>query len=388
VRLLFVKRALAWPRSSGHDVFTYHTMKACSELGHTVFLAVASDTDRCALGGLRLEGEFRFDGTDSVDGAAGGTWLQRRFRSFFGVPESYLQVLARIEGDIQPDAVIGSGLDVLPYFAAFSRTKRVWWAADELAWHHLSQMRVGASDVVANLRDAAIKMLYERAHRRLVDRVWVVTDTERRAMRWLAGMPRADVLSLGVDGSYFAPGDEPVAERTAAFWGRLDFGPNIQALEWFCRSVWPLVRQAAPGARFTIIGFRPTERVHRLGDTPGVTIMANVPYLRALVRRHALVALPFISGGGMKNKLLEAASLGMPIVCTPAATSGLGAVADLPLAVESKGPAMAHRIVELWSNAERRRHLGAAAREWVLTHHTWTAMGRKAVAALERTVNS
>jgi len=48
------------------------------------------------------------------------------------------------------------------------------------------------------VRSATIKGLYERAHRRVIDRVWVVSDSERRAMRWLAGMPVVDVLPLGV----------------------------------------------------------------------------------------------------------------------------------------------------------------------------------------------
>jgi hypothetical protein len=39
MRLLFVKHSLAWPRSSGHDVHTFHMMKACGEMGHDVFLA-------------------------------------------------------------------------------------------------------------------------------------------------------------------------------------------------------------------------------------------------------------------------------------------------------------------------------------------------------------
>ena len=384
MRLLFIKRSLPWPRSSGHDGHTYNTMKACADLGHSVFLAVGSDLSARAIEGLRLEGTFRFDQSPGANGPEPkGTWLQRRFRSFFGVPDAYIQALARIQSDVRPDAVIGAGLDILPHFAAFSDTMRVWWAADELAWHHLSQLRLGDGQLTTHLREAAIKALYERAHSPLLDRVWVVTKTEQRAMRWLAGMRQADIVSLGVDGTYFSPGDDPVDEQTAVFWGRLDFGPNIQALEWFFRHVWPVVLKSAPRARFTIIGFQPTDAVRRLASASGVTVVADVPDLRSLVRRHAVVVLPFVSGGGMKNKLLEAAALGMPIVCTPAAASGLDATRDLPLAVESTPDRMAQRLLDLWSDENRRRQLGAAARRWVSEHYTWTATARKAIATLE-----
>ena len=41
--------------------------------------------------------------------------------------------------------------------------------------------------------------------------------------------------------------------------------------------------------------------------------MANLPDLRAEVQRREIVVLPFVSGGGIKNKLLEAAAMGMPM---------------------------------------------------------------------------
>src|SRR5690606_11188209 len=112
---------------------------------------------------------------------------------------------------------------------------RVWYAADEWVWHHLTQLRPGAPRTWGELRQAALKGAYERAHAGVVDRAWVVSETEARAMRWLAGMRTVDVLPNGVDASYYAPvAREREIPHSAIFWGRLDFGPNVQALEWFC----------------------------------------------------------------------------------------------------------------------------------------------------------
>src|SRR5262249_27140141 len=150
-----------------------------------------------------------------------------------------------------------------------------------------------------------LKGLYERVHRRVVDRVWVVSQSDRRAMRWLAGMRSVDVVTLGVDTDFFAPGPETPVPRTAVFWGRLDFGPNVQALQWFCRRVWPLVRRRVPDARFTIVGFRPTDAVLDVTKIDGVSLAADLADLRPTVRRHEVAVLPFVSGRGVKNKLLE-----------------------------------------------------------------------------------
>ena len=56
-------------------------------------------------------------------------------------------------------------------------------------------------------------------------------------MRWFAGMKQIDVLPLGIDSDRFRPVTSDEIPFSAVFWGRLDFEPNIQALEWFCRSV-------------------------------------------------------------------------------------------------------------------------------------------------------
>jgi hypothetical protein len=54
VRLLFVKPSLAWPRSSGHDVHTFYTMKACAELGHEIGLVTSATPSSEAVAGLPL----------------------------------------------------------------------------------------------------------------------------------------------------------------------------------------------------------------------------------------------------------------------------------------------------------------------------------------------
>jgi glycosyltransferase involved in cell wall biosynthesis len=385
VRLLFVKHSLAWPRSSGHDVHTFYMMKACAGLGHDVALATVTAVSAEALDGLALGGQWLLDAPDTPDtpGAPvpAGTALQRRFRSFWGVPERRIAALHRIVTDWRPDAVIVGGLDALPYLPGLRGTTRIWYAADEWVLHHLSQLEPTVSSLREHLRAAAVKGLYERTHRHEIDRVWVVSDRDRHAMRWIAGVRHVDVLPNGVDGDFFAPVAQPVEACTAVFWGRLDFGPNIQALEWFFTRVWPLVRQAVPSARFTIIGFNPGDAVRKHVGRDGIALMADVPDLRAAVQRHAVAALPFISGAGIKNKLLEAAALGVPIVCTPTATLGLRGE-RLPLAVASTPAAFAAAIVALWSDPARRAAQSGAAREWVVTHHTWTATAKDAMDAL------
>ena len=306
---------------------------------------------------------------------------KERFRSFWGVSDRQVANLVEAVRTYRPDAVIVGGLDALPYFPALKNTTRIWYAADEWVIHHLSMVRARGGGIRENLRAAAIKGVYERAHRHVVDRTWVVTERDRRAMRWVAGMPAVDVLPNGVDAEFFQPGPEVAAAHSAVFWGRLDFGPNAQALDWFCRRVWPEVRRTTPDAQFTIIGFQPTAAIRALASHDGIRLEADVPDLRATARRHAICVLPFVSGAGIKNKLLEAAALGLPIVGTPLASLGLRG--NPPIVTATSARAFSDALVTLWRNEQRRRELGAAGRAWVMAHHSWLSAARPALAALD-----
>ena len=381
MRLLFVKHSLVWPRSSGHDVHTFHMMKACGELGHEISLATVVPPEPKAIEGLTLRHYVRLTApSDEISGPLTSTWLQGRFRSFWGVDDLHALALKRAVDTQRPDAVIIVGLDALPYFPALRGTVRIWYAADEWVLHHLSMLQLRGGQLIENLKAAAIKGLYERAHRRVVDRAWVVTDRDRVAMQRVAGIGRVDVLPNGVDSDFFKPGAEPVEDHTAVFWGRLDFGPNIQALEWFCRKVWPRIRAASAEARFKIVGFQPGDKVKDLANAPGITLEANVRDLRPVVRRQALAVLPLVSGAGIKNKLLEAAAMGLPVVCTPLATLGLRG--QPPVIIASSADEFADAVLAIWSDPQSREGRSKAIREWVKTNHSWRAAAETAMAAL------
>jgi glycosyltransferase involved in cell wall biosynthesis len=387
MRLLFVKRSLAWPRSSGHDVHTFYMMKACAELGHEVSFASVVVPEPYAVDGVNLQETIRLTAPLADDPEPlSGTWLQHRFRSFWGIEDHWVISLRQAVRRLRPHAVIVSGLDVLPFLPPLEGTVRIWYAADEWMLHHVSQLQASFASWREHARDAAIKGLYERAHRHVVDRAWVVSERDRWAMRRLAGVGEVDLLPNGVDGVTFAPGHETPVDRTAVFWGRLDFGPNVQALEWFCHRVWPLVRGKVADAAFTVIGFQPTDVVKRLVSQPGISLQANLRDLRSTARRHALAVLPFVSGAGIKNKLLEAAAMGMPIVGTPMAAKGLRG--SPPIAVGETPDQLAEAIVTLWADRERRTRLGVEARAWVLEHHAWSETARHAMAALEAQVSA
>jgi polysaccharide biosynthesis protein PslH len=384
VRLLFYKSELAWPRVSGHDVFTFNTMRAMHRLGAQVGLVTLKAPTREALADLDLAllaplANSAVAGNGSSSPLSG---FQERYRSYWGLEPNHINQLAKLTQDFRADVVVGCGLDALPMLGGVKQAQRVWYAADEWVLHHATLLRFASPSSWSNLRDAAIKGLYERVFRRTVDRAWVVSKWDARAMRWIAGMRGVDVLRYGVDSEWYQPMDVPEETDSAVFWGRLDFGPNVQALCWFCRRIWPLIRARRPHARFTILGFHPTADVLALEGMPGITLRPNLDDIRPEIARHALVVLPFISGAGVKNKLLEAAAMGKAIICSPRALLGLGG--DPPLVVANVADDWVRAATALWADEPGRCQLGRRLRFWVVEEHGWERPARTALDILAR----
>jgi polysaccharide biosynthesis protein PslH len=229
-----------------------------------------------------------------------------------------------------------------------------------------------------------VKGLYERAVAPLMDRVWVVSEADGRAMRRVVGPGKVVLVPNGVDSEFFTPRAVTETERSCVFWGRLDFGPNIQAIQWFCRRVWPLLRKVVPDATFTIHGFYPTDPVRALAGRDGVSLISDLPDLRDEIARHAVVVLPFVSGGGIKNKLLEAASLAKAIVGSSTASNGLRQPERIPMVCVREGSAWVQSIIELWRDEANRQKLGQEARDWVIRNHLWAMAAQQALAGLEK----
>jgi polysaccharide biosynthesis protein PslH len=383
VRFLFIKADLAWPRSRGHDVHAYHLMQALAGAGHAVSLATFVPAVPNATFGLGLKNllclapKCEGFGNHLVERMS---CYRQRFLSYFGLEPWKIAAVAEAAERCQADTVVIEGFDLLPCAAGVRGAARVWHAADEYALADLSQAHWRHPATWRNVWTATVNGLYERAFGPLLDQVWVVSERDRRAMRLIAGVQAVTVVPNGVDAEHFAPGVEEVRPRSCVFWGRLDAGPNVQAVQWFCQKVWPALRQEVEDAQLTLLGFHPTAPVRELGQLPGVILMADLPDIRAEIRRQALTVLPFVSGGGIKNKLLEAAALEQAIVCTPTACNGLRGRPPVRRA-QTPGEWVA-AIRQLWSDDAERRRLGKAARRWVMAEHSWTRAAQLALDSL------
>lgn len=103
--------------------------------------------------------------------------------------------------------------------------------------------------------------------------------------------------------------------RVCLFCGSLNYGPNIDSLTYVLKNVWPNVIEKCPDYSFHIVGRSPNENLKQLVSTSkNVKIFADVPDVFFHYEHAKLLLAPMFSGGGIKNKILEALSTATPVV--------------------------------------------------------------------------
>src|SRR5690606_35027078 len=105
MRLLFVKARLAWPRTHGHDVHCFEMVKALAGMGHDVALATDQPPSDRAIEGLDLRARWVLEEAGAGAAPPPLSYLQERYRSYWGISPGRIGHLRAICEDWHPDAV-------------------------------------------------------------------------------------------------------------------------------------------------------------------------------------------------------------------------------------------------------------------------------------------
>jgi glycosyltransferase involved in cell wall biosynthesis len=189
------------------------------------------------------------------------------------------------------------------------------------------------------------------------------------------------VVPNGVDVDRFPFLDVDSAEPDhVVFVGTYRYVPNVDAVHWFVRDIWPRIRAARPTARCTLVGMDPPPSVHRLAQVPGINVVGTVPDVQPWLARATVVVVPLRSGSGTRFKILEAFAAGRPVVSTRIGAEGLAVEDGIHLLLADDPASFAEAAIQLLADPERRWSLARAARELVEREYAWPRIGEKLLA--------
>jgi glycosyltransferase involved in cell wall biosynthesis len=269
-------------------------------------------------------------------------------------PSAALAALVRAALEAEPyDAVVSVYAWTAPIYPCLARpVKTICDVQDILHRHAAACLDATGRATVFSLHPETERHLW-----RQWDALLAITPDDHDEIA-SAVRPRQHVLTVPhalpiADGP--APGEDDVV-----FYAGSDNDCNRESVTWFLDRVWPLVRQARPGAILRIAGLV-CSLLDRRGPVAGVERLDLVPSIEPWLSAAGVVVAPYLYGSGLKIKVVEAAAAGKAIVTTPAGNAGSGLVAGADLIVESSPEATSSRLARLLGDRAARARLGGHA---------------------------
>ncbi|MGD9950717.1 MAG: TIGR03087 family PEP-CTERM/XrtA system glycosyltransferase [Desulfobulbus sp.] len=243
---------------------------------------------------------------------------------------------------------------------------------DSLKWSQYAQHSNPFMGQIYN-REARLLARYEEKIAQEFDALLLVTESERRLCPPVV-RKKVTVVSNGVDLVKFVPQKrkaKPNNEPVIVFTGAMDYWPNIDAVVWFSRDIFPLVLATEPSVRFFIVGSNPKPEVLALSKEGNIIITGFVEDISEYIATADVCVAPLRVARGIQNKVLEAMAMGKAVVATPEAIEGISEKGAQQVMVAHTAEQFAKAIVYLLHEENARLALGTAARETMELHYSW-----------------
>ncbi len=374
-RLLFISHRMPYPPDKGERVRAFQEIVALGrQFEVTVASAVDGEAERAAAAELATRCR------KVITAPAGRLRLMRGVGSMLAgrsLTEGFFRnaALGRLLADeaaARPfDLAVCYSSGVLPIALATPAGARVadlvdadsakWLAYGESSHWPMSWLYAREGRAVARLEQLAAEQC---------DAVAVVSPAEARAAG-LAG-PKLVVARNGVDSQYFAPRPMPEhAPPSIVFTGTMSYRPNIEAVCWFVREVWPALQRQAKDLTFVIVGRDPAPAVQKLTARRGVMVTGEVDDVRPYLAAAVAAVVPLGIARGVQNKILEAMAMGRAVVASPAATVAFDILADNCLLQADTPDQWRRHVLDLLHKPPWREGIEQAARAAATGQFNW-----------------
>jgi glycosyltransferase involved in cell wall biosynthesis len=385
MRILFLSQVLPYPLDAGPKMRSYYVLRHLVQKHEVTLLTFVRDTDRPE--DMAHLAQFCY--------AVHTVPMQRsRLRDVKFLLQSFLTgqpflitrdhvpamaaKLSELITSESYDAVHADQLWMAQYaLAARTGSSRIKLILDQHNAVHLIPQRLanGEAHPVKRqflAREARRLMSYEADVCRRFDHVVWVTEEDRQAVSALPtvtknGHPSSSVIPICVAPTQIQPVVSDANRPRITFLGGLHWPPNAQGIVWFANQIFPQVLAELPAARLTVIGKSPPAEL----AGAGVEVTGYVADLMPYLTETTVFIVPLQAGGGMRVKILDAWSWGLPVVSTSIGAEGIEARHEDNILIADNAQAFAQAIIRLFAEPTLAHHLAQNGRRTVIEKYNW-----------------
>jgi glycosyltransferase involved in cell wall biosynthesis len=165
-------------------------------------------------------------------------------------------------------------------------------------------------------------------------------------------------------------------DEAIVFSGNLEYHPNVTAVRFFRREIWPRLREQWPSLRWRLVGKNAAAVSRYTAGDPRIEVIGAVDDAVKEIARARVAVAPLLAGSGTRLKILEAWAAGVPVVSTTVGAEGLPVRSGEHLLLADGAAAFVRETSRLLACTDLRAQIGAAGRLLMEKEFTWEAAWR------------
>lgn len=202
---------------------------------------------------------------------------------------------------------------------AYSSAKIFYFAHD---LHFLREMRRAEVIKDAKVKDLAIKLKsLELSVAMRSDVTLVFSEFEKKTLE--RENPNLNVEVMPWIQNVNHAGASFETRNNLMFIGSFRHLPNVDGILWFVKEVFPKVKKHFSDISLFIVGSDPTPEIEALTSNDDIIVTGYVPDVTPYFSKSKIFIAPLLYGAGIKGKIVEAMSHGLPVVTTSLGAEGL-----------------------------------------------------------------
>jgi glycosyltransferase involved in cell wall biosynthesis len=184
------------------------------------------------------------------------------------------------------------------------------------------------------------------------------------------------VTPNGVDTDFFKPVGAPTIPKSMIFAGGLTWYPNVDAVLFILKKIWPLLTATELDCKLTICGRGINSEIEKIASTfDNVEMTGFVNDIRPFIESANLYLCPITDGGGTKLKILDAMSMGKVVISDPIAAEGIDVTNNLNIIFARNEEEFVEKIIWLLKNREVCQKIGDSARQLMRDVYDYQKIG-------------
>jgi len=270
------------------------------------------------------------------------------------------------------DFIILESLYLTPYLSTIqnnSKAKIILRSHnfEYLIWERLAQkeknpLKKGYLNYLAsNLKQYEIKILSN------LDGIITISQEDTQKYLTVNSDLKITTVPFGIDFENYIPSFIPLSTKLNLFHiGSMDWNPNIEAIEWFLKTVWN--NFDSEPIELHLAGKNMPNSLLNLKDKQIIN-HGQVDSATEFIDNHDVMIVPLFSGGGMRIKIIEAMAMGKTVISTTVGLEGIHATHQENVLIANSKDQFIFEINQLIENPHKAIEIGKNARTFVEKEH-------------------